>query len=56
MRIDDEGAVQPDDENPGRATRRAACKIVFAGSDGEERTLYYFSTNLSDEGVKNSSS
>jgi hypothetical protein len=29
-------------------------KIVFAGSDGEPRTLYYFSTNLADDGVKNS--
>ena len=29
-------------------------KIVFAGSDGEARTLYYFSTNLADDGVKNS--
>ena len=29
-------------------------KIVFAGSDGEARTLYYFSTNLADDGVKSS--
>jgi len=29
-------------------------KIVFAGSDGEARTLYYFSTNLADDGVKKS--
>ena len=29
-------------------------KIVFAGSDGEERTLYYFSTDLSNGGVDGS--
>ena len=29
-------------------------KIVFAGSDGEERTLYYFSTDLSNGGVDKS--
>ena len=27
-------------------------RIVFAGSDGEEKTLYYFSTDLSNPGVK----
>jgi hypothetical protein len=29
-------------------------KIAFAGEDGEARMLYYFSTNLADDGVKNS--
>jgi hypothetical protein len=53
VRLDDEGAVQPDvDAVRGTATR--GVKIVFAGSDGEARTLYYFSTNLADDGVKNS--
>ena len=28
---------------------------MFAGSDGQEKTLYYFSTDLSDSGVKASS-
>jgi len=28
-------------------------KIAFAGSDGKPRTLYYFSTDLSDGGVSN---
>ena len=27
-------------------------RIIFAGSDGEEKTLYYFSTDLSNSGVK----
>src|SRR5260370_24943207 len=53
VRLDDEGAVQPDvDAVRGAATR--GVKIVFAGSDGAARTLYYFSTNLADDGVKNS--
>jgi hypothetical protein len=53
VRLDEQGAVQPDvDAARGNATR--GVKIVFAGSDGEARTLYYFSTNISDDGVKNS--
>ena len=53
VRLDDQGAVQPDvDGARGNPTR--GVKIVFAGSDGEDRTLYYFSTNLADDGVRNS--
>jgi len=53
VRLDEEGAVQPDaDSLRGNPTR--GVKIVFAGSDGEERTLYYFSTNLANDGVKSS--
>ncbi len=53
VRLDDEGVVQPDvDAGRGSATR--GVKITFAGSDGEERTLYYFSTNLANDGVKSS--
>src|SRR6202008_878821 len=29
-------------------------KILFAGKDGREHTLYYFQTDLSDKGVANS--
>jgi hypothetical protein len=55
VRLDDEGAVVPDvDAGRGAATATRGVKIVFAGSDGEARTLYYFSTNLADDGVKNS--
>ena len=39
---------------PPRSGPAPGIKIVFAGSDGEPRTLYYFSTNLADDGVKNS--
>jgi hypothetical protein len=53
VRLDEQGAVVPDvDAARGNPTR--GVKIVFAGSDGEERTLYYFSTNISDDGVRNS--
>jgi hypothetical protein len=53
VRLDEQGAVQPDvGPAPGNAVR--GVKITFAGSDGEARTLYYFSTNISDDGVKNS--
>ncbi len=39
------------DENPGPNAARGA-RIIFAGPDGVERTLYYFSTDLSNSGVK----
>ena len=53
VRLDNEGKEQPDvGPAPGSAAR--GVKIVFAGSDGAARTLYYFSTNLADDGVKSS--
>ncbi len=53
VRLDDQGAVQSD-VDAGRGSVAPGVKIVFAGSDGEARTLYYFSTNLADDGVKGS--
>ena len=50
--LDATGAVHSANENPGNATR--GVRIVFAGSDGVERTLYYFSTDLSNSGVRSS--
>ena len=47
--IDDKGAVST--ESPGPNAVRGA-RILFAGSDGVEKTLYYFSTDLSNSGVK----
>src|SRR5262249_22313739 len=41
----------------GEAVARGApsgVKITFTGSDGKPRTLYYFSTDLSDNGVDTS--
>jgi hypothetical protein len=49
--LDDKGATYFSNENPGPNAVRGA-RIVFAGSDGVEKTLYYFSTDLSNSGVK----
>jgi hypothetical protein len=51
--LDDKGAVHPANEDAGRNAVRGV-KILFAGSDGEERTLYYFSTDLSNAGARSS--
>jgi hypothetical protein len=49
--LDDKGAAYFANENPGR-NATGGVRIVFAGGDGQERTLYYFSTDLSNGGVK----
>jgi hypothetical protein len=51
--LDDKGAVHPAGETAAPNATRGV-RIVFAGSDGVEKTLYYFSTDLSNSGVKNS--
>jgi hypothetical protein len=51
--LDDKGAAYFANENPGKNAIRGV-RIVFAGSDGEQRTLYYFSTDLSNPGVRSS--
>lgn len=51
--LDKEGKLHPQDE-PGLETSAKGVKIVYAGSDGEDRTLYYFRTDLSNKGVANS--
>jgi hypothetical protein len=51
--IDDKGTAYFANENAGANAVRGV-RIVFAGSDGVEKTLYYFSTDLSDSGVKSS--
>jgi hypothetical protein len=53
VRLDEQGALQPDVDG-ARSSAARGVKIVFSGSDDEPRTLYYFSTNLADDGVKNS--
>jgi len=51
--LDADGALHEAGEpQPPNATQGA--RIVFADSDGAERTLYYFSTDLSNSGVKSS--
>jgi len=49
--LDDKGVASFGNENPGANAVRGT-RIVFAGSDGVERTLYYFSTDLSNPGVR----
>ncbi|MGJ5177022.1 hypothetical protein ACQR16_01705 [Bradyrhizobium oligotrophicum] len=49
--LDESGALRAANEVPTRNATKGA-RIVFAGSDGVEKTLYYFSTDLSDSGVK----
>ncbi len=51
--LDDRGAAYFANENAGRNATRGV-RIVFAGSDGERKTLYYFSTDLSNSGVRSS--
>src|ERR1700730_6387217 len=49
--LDDKGAADFANENPGRNATHGV-RIVFAGSDGQQKTLYYFSTDLSNPGVR----
>ena len=51
--LDDKGAAYFANENAGPNATRGV-RILFAGSDGQERALYYFSTDLSNSGVRNS--
>jgi hypothetical protein len=51
--LDDKGAVHLASENAGPNPTRGV-RILFAGGDGAEKTLYYFSTDLSNSGVKSS--
>jgi hypothetical protein len=51
--LDAEGNVKTGSESPGSNAPRGA-RITFTGSDGVEKTLYYFSTDLSNGGVKSS--
>jgi hypothetical protein len=50
LRAADEGKA--DGKGPWGIAQGA--KIVFSGADGKKRTLYYFSTDLSDGGVEKS--
>jgi len=51
--IDDKGTAYFANENAGANATRGV-RIVFAGSDGVDKTLYYVSTDLSDSGVRSS--
>jgi hypothetical protein len=49
--LDESGALHVGSEDGGRNATRGM-RIIFAGDDGVEKTLYYFSTDLSNSGVK----
>jgi hypothetical protein len=49
--LDDKGTAYVAGENPGPKAVRGV-RILFAGGDGQDKTLYYFSTDLSNAGVK----
>jgi hypothetical protein len=51
--LDDNGVLHAGNESAGRNPVRGV-RLTFAGSDGKEKALYYFSTDLSDSGVKSS--
>ena len=51
--LDDKGAAYTAGENPGPNAVRGV-RIIYAGSDGAEKTLYYFSTDLSNSGARSS--
>jgi hypothetical protein len=52
INLDADGNERPD--SPGARSGAHGVKILFAGADGRERTLYYFSTNLANDGVPTS--
>jgi len=49
--LDEQGTLHFGNENPGPNAARGA-RITFAGPDGVTKTLYYFSTDLSNSGVR----
>jgi len=49
--LDESGAVHVANEDAGRNPARGV-RINFSGSDGVQKTLYYFSTDLSNPGVR----
>jgi len=51
--IDETGAVQTGEGGTKTSTPRGV-RILFSGKDGVEKTLYYFSTDLSNSGVRSS--
>ena len=52
VNLDADGTERP--ESPGAKSAAHGVKILFSGADGRDRTLYYFSTNIANDGVPNS--
>jgi hypothetical protein len=53
VNIDNEGNEKAASE-PGVKTAAKGVKIVFSAGEGPKQTMYYFSTNLANDGVKSS--
>jgi hypothetical protein len=51
--LDDKGVVHFSSDDAGKNATQGV-RITFVGSDGVERMLYYFSTDLSNSGAQNS--
>ncbi len=51
--INTDGTLVPAADEGGQATAPGV-KIVFSGEDGKSQTLYYFRTDISDDGLKRS--
>ena len=53
VQLEPDGTIKPFDATEPKAIPRAV-KIVFSSDGGREQTLYYFSTNLANDGVAKS--
>jgi hypothetical protein len=51
--LDESGTIHVANEDAGRNPTRGV-RIIFTGSDGVQKTLYYFSTDLSNSGARSS--
>ena len=54
MRSTPTGKLHADGAPGAAGTLAKGAKIVFSGKDGAKRTLYYFSTDISDGGIERS--
>jgi hypothetical protein len=54
VNIDNEGNEKPADDPGAKNSASKGVKIEFSAGDGPKQTLYYFSTNLANDGVKTS--
>jgi hypothetical protein len=54
VQLEPDGTIKPYEASSGPGAIPRAVKIVFSGGGGKEQTLYYFSTNLANDGVAKS--
>jgi hypothetical protein len=51
--VDTDGTLKTDDEGRNKSLAKGV-KITMTSKDGEDQTLYYFSTNIGDDGLSKS--